>query len=767
MLLANALELTGEQRREFEAAARSTTRRRNGASAIDAGSSREAATSNLPRALSSFVGREVDLAEVSERLGEHRLLTIAGAGGVGKTRLAIQTGTELRDRYPDGVWFVDFAPITDPELVASLVAQALGMSQQPGRPIDEAISAWLKRKRLLLILDNCEHVLATVAALAATILESAHDVRILATSRERLNIRGEAVHRLPSLAVPPKGSGLTADEAARYGAVALFIDRAEAADTRFTLADANAPIVAEICRRLDGIPLAIELAAARVRVLSIPNLSARLDERFKILTGGSRGAIPRQQTLTALIDWSYDLLAPHEQRFFMRLGTFSGGFGLDAVEAVCRDESIAAVDAFDLLASLADKSLVIADTSDERERYRLLESTSAYALEKLKATGERERFARRHAEHFCERAETADEGYGSGSTIEWLGEVEPELPNYRAALEWALTQGRDPVLGGAIAGALQPLWWHAGLVVEGRYWIEHALPRIDAAEHPAIAARLQLALSQLLSGKRRSDAAERALQLYESVGNVRGAARARQRRGFALYQMGRLAEARDEISQAVAALHGCGDAWNVANGLGQLAYIETMLGNLREGRELRTKAIAGMQALGDDAGIARVLGNLAELEFAAGNPEQALRLEDEALKMGLLGRNLSIAANWQINGVVYRVAVGDLAGAREAARKGLELARQVQGELILAVLLQHMALLAALGDRARSGARLMGYADAQYAKLEMKREPTEQWGYDKLMLALCEALDANAIEQLAAEGAAWSEEQAIETALTV
>jgi predicted ATPase len=304
----------------------------------------DALPNNLPIARTSFVGREHDVADVKEFLERTRLLTLVGSGGVGKTRLALQVGAELLDRYPDGVWFVDFAPITDPELVSSIIAKVLGMSQQQDRRVDESISRWLKRKKLLLIFDNCEHVLETVAGIAASILNTAPEVRILATSRQGLDIGGEVVHRLPSLPLPSQVAGLTPDEALRYGAIVLFVDRATAADTRFALTDDSAPIVAEICRRLDGIPLAIELAAARVKVLSIPHLAQRLNERFKILTGGSRDALPRQKTLTALIGWSYDLLSPQEQLLFTRLGIFSGGFALDAVTAVCPGEGLDEID---------------------------------------------------------------------------------------------------------------------------------------------------------------------------------------------------------------------------------------------------------------------------------------------------------------------------------------------------------------------------------------------------------------------------------------
>ncbi|HEY6326629.1 MAG TPA: adenylate/guanylate cyclase domain-containing protein [Candidatus Cybelea sp.] len=720
---------------------------------------------NLPIQRTTFVGREHDVADVKELLERHRLLTLVGAGGVGKTRLAIQAGAEMLDRYPDGVWFVDFAPISDPELVASVVAQALGMSQQQGRRVDESIPAWLRRKKLLVIFDNCEHVLEPAAALADAILARTQDVRILATSRQRLDVSGEAVHRLPSLPLPAEAAALKTDEAVRYGAIALFVDRAKLADTRFTLTDDTAPIVAEICRHLDGIPLAIELAAARVKVLSILHLAQRLNERFKILSGGSRAALPRQKTLTATIDWSYELLTPQEQRLFNKLGIFAGGFGLDAVAAVCGGEGLDELDILDLLASLTDKSLIAADTSGKTERYRLLESTAAYALEKLAASRDRERMARRHAEYFREQAEAAHDRSGSGSRIALLAGIELELDNYRVALEWALRQGNDAVLGGAIAGALP--WLSTGLAVEGRYWIALALPRISDAEQPAIAARLQFALSYLLSGKRSYGAAERAMQLYESVGDRPGAARAQRKRGGALFQMGQLEEARATITQALAASRACGNASSVASCQNLLAAIEKERGDLGAARELRAQALAAWRSLGDEVGASHVLGNMAESEFAAGDPEQALCLANEALEIHLRGKNAVNIATWYSTIAAYRIALDDLEGAHKSAREGLRFARQAQHELLISIALQHLALLAALGGDPRRGAQLLGYVNAQFDRLGTQREHTEQWGHDKLLAALRETLSDDQIKSLATEGAAWSEDQTVEQALKV
>ncbi|HTU58377.1 MAG TPA: NB-ARC domain-containing protein, partial [Polyangiales bacterium] len=301
---------------------------------------RGAKNNNLPIVRTAFIGREDDIAEVKVLLRERGLVTLVGSGGVGKTRLAVQVGAELLDDYADGVWFIDLAPIADPELVSSVIAQTLGMSQQQGHRVDEAIPPWLERKRLLLIFDNCEHVIDTVATLVDAILATAKDVCVLTTSRQALGIGGEEVVRVPSLDVPHTVADLGSSAVMAFGAVSLFVSRARSVDQSFVLTDDTAPIVADICRRLDGIPLAIELAAARVKVLSVPHLAERLNERFKILTGGSRSALPRQKTLSALLDWSYDLLTAQEQLLFTRLGIFAGGFSLEAATNVCGGDGL-------------------------------------------------------------------------------------------------------------------------------------------------------------------------------------------------------------------------------------------------------------------------------------------------------------------------------------------------------------------------------------------------------------------------------------------
>jgi len=726
----------------------------------------DALPNNLPNQPTSFCGREHDLEEVKSLLAKHQILTLSGAGGIGKTRVALQAGADLLDHYPDGVWFADFAPISDPELAASDVAKVLGVNQSTDRSVDDSVVQWLRRKHVLLILDNCEHLLEAVANLADAVLHTCPGVRILATSRQPMGLAGEIVYRLPSLAVPERAAGLKAGDAVGYGAIALFVDRAKAADLRFTLTDDNVPIVADICRRLDGIALAIELAAARVKVLSIPNLAQRLNNRFKILSGGTRGALPRQKTLAALIDWSYDLLLPQEQKLFNRVGIFAGGFSLDAATAVCSGDGVGEFDILDLLASLTDKSLMVADTTGESERYRLLESTRSYALEKLAAKGEREHLARRHAEYFRDQASRAEEAFGTMSATAWAASLEPEVDNFRASLEWTIKEGRDVALGGAIAGALEHLWMEGGLEAEGRWWIGAALRRIDEAEQPRIVARLWLALASITLGKPKLDAAERARQLYEKAAEALGLADALTEIAYALMQMGKPEEASAMNMRALAIFRERDAKRGIARCLNWQATIILSCGEITAARELYAQAVAAYRALGDETRVATVLGNLAELEFEVGEPERAFTYVTEAMNCFSVSKNVTMLATYQNNIAAYTIALGDLDRAREAAREGLRWARKA-GNPDSAVAAQHLALIAARHGDAERGARLMGFSDAVYFANGLKRFFTEQWSYDKLRAALCEKLTEAEIAKLAAEGATWSEDQAIEEALKV
>jgi predicted ATPase/class 3 adenylate cyclase len=446
--------------------------------------------SNLPAQLTSFIGREAEIDALHRLLtnGANRLVTLTGPGGTGKTRLALQVSAALLELFRDGVWLVELAPLADPSLVPLTVAATLGLHETPGKPITLKLIDHLSSKQLLLILDNCEHVVEEAAALAGTLLQTCPNLQIIATSREILGTMGETPFRVPSLGLPSQ-PGAPLDELARCEAIRLFVERATTALPAFRLTSANAGMVTRICQRLDGIPLAIELAAARVRLLSIDEIAARLDDSFRLLTGGSRTVLSRHQTLRALIDWSYNLLSPDEKALFLRLSVFAGGFTLEAAEHVCSDQIIgdafdydSAADApidpdsiLDLLSQLVDKSLVIPvdDPGGKETRYRMLETIRQYARDKLHDSGSGAKVRDQHLVYYLLLAEEAEPYLRSGIQITWLDRLDSELDNLRLALEWSLSGRVDEGL--RLAAALLWFWHIRGHGNEGSTWLEQLL----------------------------------------------------------------------------------------------------------------------------------------------------------------------------------------------------------------------------------------------------------------------------------------------------
>lgn len=417
--------------------------------------SRPPPKNNLPLQLTSFVGREREIAELRGVLADStRLLTLTGAGGSGKTRLALVLATEMVDCFEDGVWWVELAPLSEPDLVPQAVASAVGVREAPGRPANEVLRAHLETNDLLLVLDNCEHLIDACAALADALLRTCPGLKILATSREPLGIAGETIWLVPPLSLPEVWDLSPVERLVRYEAISLFVERAKAVAPTFELTQHNAPYVARVCQRLDGIPLAIELAAARTRVLSAAQISSRLDESLRLLGTKSRKADSRQQTLRATIGWSHGLLSGQEQTLFRRLSVFSGGFTLEAVEAVCDEDGIEQEDVLDLLSRLVDKSLVLVAEQDDEARYRLLETVGQYGREKLDESGEEPSLRRRHAYFFLKLAERVEPKINSKDRGPWLGRSDAEHDNLRAALAWSREEV-DSEVGLRLAGALQ------------------------------------------------------------------------------------------------------------------------------------------------------------------------------------------------------------------------------------------------------------------------------------------------------------------------
>ncbi len=442
---------------------------------------------NLPLQATSFIGREREMGEVKALLASARLVTLTGTGGTGKTRLALQAAADLLEGDGEGVWLVELASVTDAALVPQVIAQALGIREESGTPIARSLTQWLKPKRLLLVLDNCEHLVEEIAALVADLLRSSPGLHVLATSRERLNLAGERVYRVPTMGVPRRSgrSGQigafkpTAEMLWQYESVRLFVERVQAVQPTFSLRDGDAPALASICEKLDGIPLALELAAARVRSMSVTESNARLDNCFRLLKGGSRSSLPRQQTLQALVDWSYELLTPKEQAMMQRCSIFAGGWTLAEAEQVCCDGTIIEVwEALDLLSSLVDKSLVNTDEAQETSttRYRLLETLRQYSTERrAESTASGDEITWRHLRYFTGLAEQANKGLDGSESVRWIKQLSADLDNIRAAMSFALEQpNAEPAL--RLAAEMYDFAIQRGFQSECRHWIDTALP---------------------------------------------------------------------------------------------------------------------------------------------------------------------------------------------------------------------------------------------------------------------------------------------------
>ena len=433
---------------------------------------------NLPGAISELIGREAELGEVTALTAEHRLVSLVGAGGIGKTRLSLEVARHLLPRFPDGVFVAELAPLSSPDLVPTTVASALGLTHVAGTLSPEGVAGAVGTKKLLLVIDNCEHVIEAAAGMVEALLRASPGASLLATSRESLRVSGEHVYRVPPLDVPAENSQDTEDVFG-YGAVRLFVARAHAAEPRYVAEGRVAAATAAICRHLDGIPLAIELAAARIAAVGVEGVASRLDDRFRLLTAGSRTALPRQQTLRATLDWSHDLLSEPERVVLRRLAVFAGGFALDAAAAIAASPEIGVEDVVECVANLVAKSLVSADVGGASVSYRLLETTRAYAREKLVDSGELDQVARRHAEYYRDLFERAEAEWETRVTVEWVVAYGRQIDNVRTALDWAFSPSGDATIGAALTAASLPLWFQYSLMVECRARVDRALASLE------------------------------------------------------------------------------------------------------------------------------------------------------------------------------------------------------------------------------------------------------------------------------------------------
>jgi predicted ATPase/class 3 adenylate cyclase len=619
---------------------------------------------NLPRHLNSFVGRRSEVEAVRQLTTEAPLVTLTGPGGVGKTRLALQVAAELLDTFVDGAWVVELETLTDENLVAQQVAVDLGISVGADADAQQSVLGHLRSRQLLLILDNCEHVIEACARLANALLRSCPGLRILATSREALGVPGERLYLVRSLALPEGAKTLTAAVAREFEAVDLFCERARAADPGFAITDQNAGTIVEICERLDGIPLAIELAAARVRALSPQQIAARLDDRFRLLTGGSRTVMPRHQTLRAAIDWSFDLLPQTERSVLWRLSVFSGGFSLDAAEAVSVGPGVEAEEVIDYVTRLVEKSLV----NRQGERYRLLETLRGYAREHSVEAGEAEGAYRRHRDWYLAFVRRAAPTFFRGAeSAQWLDALEAEHDNLRTALSWSIN---EPGGGGTaleLASGLWRFWEIRGYMSEGRQWLERVLAATESdasvlradvltaagvlaaaqADHAAAvryheqslaiqerlgsAQGVQFALHNLANAALHHGDAARARSLYERAIAVAG--EQDPNRGFVYVSLADVTDAAGDraaasryYEQAIEIIATTGDVWRMAYALTAYGQSAARHGDGATARERYMQALDTYRELGDQRAEARVMTLLADVEADEGNDQEALRL---------------------------------------------------------------------------------------------------------------------------------------------
>jgi predicted ATPase/DNA-binding winged helix-turn-helix (wHTH) protein len=723
---------------------------------------------NLPAPVSDFIGRETELRELGELLRHNRLVSLVGTGGIGKTRLGLEAARAALEEFPDGVWLAELAPLTDPDLVASAINTALGLQSGTGRWTFERLVAALRGRRLLLVLDNCEHVIGAAAREAETLLRAVPGARILATSQEPLGLDGECTYRLSPLEFPAEENAEPA-AALRHDAVRLFVARARAADPHFNLSERNAATVAMICRRLDGIPLAIELAAARAAALGIEGLARRLDLRFHVLTGGRRTALPRHQTLRATLDWSHRLLAEPDRIVLRRLAVFAGSFSLEAAASVVADPALAEWEVIGRIAELVDKSLVVADASGPVRRYRLLESTHAYAMEKLADSGEFGSLARLHALHFRDQVRSALASWEETPSVQWLEAQAPEIDNIRIALDWAFGADGDPAVGIELAAASYPLWYLLSLMQEGRARLERAMGAIGSSTPKATEARLRYGYGFLSTGEPRGralPALRRAVSLYRESGEPLDLGRALSFYGLNLARTGRLAEGLAALEEARGHLSAAVHPKSLTLCLTNLAIARTVAGDFEAARALLDQSLAVGAHSRADFWVWRARIYKAEVEFAEdqleaaiGQARQVVSLSRTARRTGLLGHSLCNLAG-------YLIAHGELEEAGAALREGLPLAQESELDaVLLAGGLQHLAAIAARRNRLERAAQLIGYAHAFFSSEFEGRSPAKQRIQARIVETLRSAMPGERLAELMDTGARWTEEEAMSRAL--
>jgi predicted ATPase/class 3 adenylate cyclase len=757
---------------------------------------------NLPLQLTSFIGRRREIVEINTTLATARLLTLTGAGGSGKTRLALQVGADLLEQYPDGVWLVELATLADPALVPQTVATALRVHEQPGRALIETLVDSLRPKTLLLLLDNCEHLLAACAGLAHALLRTCPNLRILATSREGLGIAGETLYPVPTLPFPNPELLPSMEHLVQYESVRLFTERAMVVLATFNITPQNAKSVALICSQLDGIPLAIELAAVRVKTLAVAQILSRLGDRFRLLTGGTRSAPLRHQTLQAAMDWSYDLLREKERAVLRRLAVFAGGCTLETAEAVCAGNGIETSEILDLLTQLVDKSLVIVDAQHGEARYRLLETVRQYGKGKLVEAGEDIEMQRQHRTLFLALAEQAEPHLRSTDEAAWLERLEVEHDNFRAALEWALNDGEARL---RLAGVLGRFWDVRGYLSEGRRRLEGALSGSDTASSARAKA---LHWAGMLAMDQGDDARARALledsvAIYRELRETPGMALSLRTLGYVAYYQNDYSRAVELAEDSLVHSREHGDTLEIASSLDLLGRLAWRRGDYKQAQSLSRECLALCRKIGHQGSIGTALNLCGIVACYQGDFAGATAFIEEKLALDKELRWRAPSTVAILGFVAY--CQGDYARATKLLEQGLDLSRELGHKRVTAIALGHLGMVAfaqsnysrasdflrqslprlgelgekwfvasfleALGkaeyreERPARAAKLFGAAEALRDSIGAPVPPIERTGLDRYVAALGKALSAAEFNVAWAWGRSMTLEQAIEFGL--
>ena len=760
---------------------------------------------NLPQRLTSFVGRQKEITTITDLIDQNRLIMLTGVGGIGKTNLCLEVGRLIFKTFPDGVWLVELAPITDPALVPQTAAHTLGVRVTSDRPVFEVLLEFLSKKSCLLILDNCEHVIDSAAHFVETVLQACPHIKILASSREALAVPGEIPYRVPPLSIPNVHQPSLITDWGKYDAVRLFVERATTVLPDFQITSANFNALVQICQRLDGIPLAIELAAARVSVLTTEQIAARLDDRFRLLTGGSRTALPRQQTLRALIDWSWDLLTKREQLLLQRLSVFAGGMSLEAVEAICADELLDVYDLLDLLSELVNKSLISVNRKSGQEtRYQMLETIRQYAQERLANSGLGATFRERHLVYFRQMAEEAEQALAGPDQANWLNRLETDLDNVRAALSWA--REIDIETGLKVATSLWR-FWENGYVREGEGWLTQflgssTLITISAkAKAIWVQGRFNVDLANL---ERAYALAEESLALYQELEDQHGIVLTLMLKSYSSPVLdSRKRQA--SLQECLTLFRSLGDKLWVADILNWMGFFESELNNYEQAKIYLQESESIFRELGHLAGLAMVLNSFTEtalwegdyasaktmvkeslaiqeslgprrssislqllgrLHFRLGNYQQASTYLEKSLSM-LLQSGEKLQSYWVSArlGFLY-LRMGELAKAQatfDACQRHFKEAGIIIGVVYA---LEGLASLAAVQKQAEKAVRLFAWADATREMLENPRPPAAQTAAEHDMALIIEMMNKEWVAATKTAGEEMTMEQAIANALS-